>query len=126
MRVGIIGILLALAGCNPPDGNRAEDTANLSLVNRATPAPPPSPVPESPLVGRWADSAPECARPIEIFSNGTVRASDGSRGHWRYEGNRLTFNLGRRTFDFTIVSVTRDRVVLIDANGQRGESVRCP
>ena len=88
---------------------------------------PPARRAVSPLVGRWADSAPQCARPIEIFGNGTVRASDGSRGHWRLEGNRLTLQPGPAAPSiFTLVSITRDRVVLIDGNGQRGESIRCP
>ncbi len=128
MRAGIVGLLLALAGCNAPGGNQTSGSApvNQSAGNNVTPAPAPRPAADMRLVGRWADTQPQCARPLEMFSNGTVRASDGSRGHWRLERDRLTFNLGARTFVFTLLSVTSDRVTLIDANGQRGESVRCP
>ena len=117
---------LALAGCVPPGIDRGNEVApaNQAVAPRV-PAPAQNTVPVSPLVGRWADSPAECANPVEIFSNGTVRASDGSRGHWRLEGDRLTFNLGNRSFAFTITSMARDRVFLIDANGERSESVRC-
>jgi hypothetical protein len=83
-------------------------------------------VPDSPLVGRWADVGASCANPVEIFGNGTFRAVDGSRGHWRSEGDRLTVNIGARVYNFRLLSVTRDRIETIDGEGQRGSSVRCP
>lgn len=127
MRLAAGLALLLLAGCTPPGGSQADSGgANRSATNRAAAAPAPDPIASSPLVGRWADDPGACTRPIEIFGNGTVRASDGTRGHWRLAGDRLTFILGQRTFAFTLVSVTRDRVVLIDSNNQRGESIRCP
>lgn len=128
MRVWLVITLLALPACVPAGGDRGNEAApaNQSAGNASRPAPPQNTVPESPLVGRWADTPAECTNPIEIFGNGTVRASDGSRGHWRREGDRLTFNLGNRSFAFTITSMARDRIGLIDPNGERSESVRCP
>lgn len=118
--------VLALAGCSIVGGNGSDESAaNRATTNRGGSAPAPNPLANSPLIGRWADSPAECVRPVEIFDNGTVRASDGSRGYWRIEGNRLTFNLGTRTFVFTVVATARDRITLIDQNGQRAESVRC-
>jgi hypothetical protein len=115
--------LLALAGCVPPGA-----PGNDSRTNRPAPAPAPapSPVAASPLVGRWADAGASCTNAVEIFGNGVFRAVDGSRGHWRVEGDRLRINVGERVYNFQLVSVTRDRIDVIDGNGQRGASVRCP
>ncbi len=126
MRATVAMALLALAGCGAPGAERNEGGAsNLSTTNGNAPASPPAPVAESPLVGRWADLSSSCATPVEIFGNGTFRAVDGSRGHWRHERDQLRITVGARVFNFRLVSVTRDRIVTIDDNGQRGESVRC-
>ena len=114
--------LLALAGCIPPV---APDNGNMT-ANRRAPAPAPSPAAASPLVGRWADVGASCATPVEIFGNGIFRAVDGSRGHWRVAGDRLRIDVGERVYNFQLVSVTRERIDVIDGNGQRGASVRCP
>lgn len=130
MRAGIAAALLVLAGCDAIGGDRGNGTApvNPPAGNDSASAPAPPTVPEtlSPLVGRWADVGSSCARPVEIFDNGTFRAVDGSRGHWRYEGDRLTINVGARVFRFQVLSLTRDRIETVDAQGQRGASVRCP
>lgn len=127
MKAGVAIAVLALAGCNLPDVPQDnETTTNRTAANASTTARPPSPVAESPLVGRWADVGASCANPVEIFGNGTFRAVDGSRGHWRHEGNQLTINVGTRVYSFRILSLTRDRIETIDADGQRGASVRCP
>ncbi len=121
-------VLLALSGCGPTGGapGNVAGPANQVSVNDSVPAPVPNVAPQSPLVGRWADVGASCENPVEIFSNGTFRAVDGSRGHWRVEGDRLRINVGTRIFNFQLISVTRDRLDVIDGNGQRGASVRCP
>jgi len=127
MKAGVAIAILALAGCNMPgvpEGNGSP--TNRVATNASAAAPPPGPAAESPLVGRWADVGASCANPVEIFANGTFRAVDGSRGHWRYEGDRLTINVGARVYTFQVLSVTRDRIETIDGDGQRGASVRCP
>lgn len=127
MRAGIAAAaLLALAGCDAIDGNStaAPPAANRSTGNITAPAQRAAPA--SPLVGRWADVGSSCANPVEIFGNGTFRAVDGSRGHWRYEGDRLTITVGARVYNFQVLSLTRDRIETIDGDGQRGASVRCP
>lgn len=124
MRFASAVLLLALAGCDMAGIDRNDGGANLSTGNSDTPAPPP-PAAISPVVGRWADISTSCATPVELFGNGTFRAADGSRGHWRIEGDRLTITIAERVFNFRLVSVTRDRIVTVDDNGQRGESVRC-
>jgi hypothetical protein len=128
MRGGLaIGLLTLAAGCVPSggdSGNRAASVNRTTASNGVTPA--SAPVPDSPLVGRWADVGASCANPVEIFGNGTFRAVDGSRGHWRSEGDRLTVNIGARVYNFRLLSVTRDRIETIDGEGQRGSSVRCP
>ena len=128
MRARIALFLLALAGCRPLDVDRGNvgTPTNQASVNASAPVPVPAAAAESPLVGRWADVGASCTNPVEIFGNGTFRAVDGSRGHWRVEGNRLLINVGARVFNFQLVSVTRDRLDVIDGNGQRGASVRCP
>jgi hypothetical protein len=124
MRAAVAMAAFGLAGCNISGGvSNDAGTANLTLTNTATP--PPAPPPESPLVGRWADVGSSCASPVEIFGNGTFRAVDGSRGHWRYQGNQLTITVGARVYSFRVLSLTRDRIDTIDAQGQRGASVRC-
>ena len=127
MRAGMAAAaLLVLAGCDAIDGNTTAPppAANQSAGDRTTPAPPATPA--SPLVGRWADVGSSCANPVEIFGNGTFRAVDGSRGHWRHEGDRLTITVGARVYNFQVLSLTRDRIETIDGDGQRGASVRCP
>lgn len=128
MRAGMAAAaLLVLAGCDAIDGNTmaAAPASNKSAGNSAAAQAPPA-APESPLVGRWADVGSSCARPVEIFGNGTFRAVDGSRGHWRYEGDRLTITVGARVYNFQVLSLSRDRIETIDGDGQRGASVRCP
>lgn len=127
-RAAILCAAIALAGCEATLGNAAEGTApaNRSIDNGSAQAPALPAPPPSPLVGRWADISSSCENPVEIFANGTFRAVDGSRGHWRADGDRLTINVGARVFSFRVLSVTRDRIVTEDAQGQRGESVRCP
>jgi hypothetical protein len=126
VRSAFIFAAFALAGCGiPGDISNNAATENLSLTKGPAPT-PPAPQPESPLVGRWADVGTSCASPVEIFGNGTFRAVDGSRGHWRYEGNQLTITVGARVYSFRVLSLTRDRLDTIDAQGQRGASVRCP
>ena len=127
MRAVAAMFALAVAACGASgDVVNNAGVANTATTNAATPPVSSGPAPESPLVGRWADISSSCATPVEIFGNGTFRAVDGSRGHWRLESNRLTINIGARVFSFQLVSVTRDRMVVTDANNQRGESVRCP
>lgn len=123
MRTVFAFALMALAGCEVVAPSNNSGPANLAQMNQQTPH---APVAESPLVGRWADVGASCARPVEIFGNGIFRAVDGSRGHWRQEGDRLRINVGERVYNFQLVSVTRDRIDVIDGNGQRGASVRCP
>lgn len=126
MKAGVAIAILTLAGCDMPgvpEGN--ESATNHAAANASAAARPPVPESQSLLVGRWADVGASCANPVEIFGNGTFRAVDGSRGHWRYEGDRLTINVGARVYSFQVLSLTRDRIETIDAQGQRGASVRC-
>lgn len=124
MRALVSVASLIISGCNAPSVNQNNGSAtNLSLTNVAVPAPQPN-VAASPLVGRWGDNG-DCSRPIELFANGTYRAGDGTRGHWTLDGQQLTLVAGARRVVVQLVSVTQDRVVILNANGQRGESVRC-
>jgi len=127
MRAPLAIVMLALSGCVPSGGDPGNEAApvNRTAGDNST-APARNVAPESPLVGRWADTSGSCANPVEIFGNGTFRAVDGSRGHWRYEGGRLTINVGARVYNFRVLSVTRDRIETIDGDGERGTSVRCP
>jgi hypothetical protein len=124
---GLVAIFLpALAGCVPSDDQRRNEVAPANRTAGNNVAPVRHVAPDYPVVGRWADVGASCATPVEIFGNGTFRAVDGSRGHWRYEGDQLTFTVGERVYRFRLLSLTRDRIETIDGNGQRGSSVRCP
>ncbi|MGE0179622.1 MAG: hypothetical protein AB7O91_07370 [Sphingomonas sp.] len=76
------------------------------------------------LVGRWGDNG-RCDQAIEFFANGTFRAANGGRGNWRLDGDRLTMFNGNRRVTLRLRSVTPQRVVAEDPNGNVGASIRC-
>ncbi len=102
--------------------------AALALLVLAAPAAAQRVPPLTPffLVGRWTDNG-DCARYVIFRSDGTFRSHAGGEGAWRLAGDRLTLTprAGRATVLRASV-IAQSRIAIVNPDGSRGVSERCP
>lgn len=78
------------------------------------------------LVGRWTDTG-DCARYVIFRGDGTFRSYAGGEGTWRLAGDRLTLTPGRgRPSVLRATVVAQTRIAIVNPDGSRGTSERCP
>lgn len=75
------------------------------------------------LSGRWTDNG-NCADAVAFEARGGFRASNGTVGNWTLSGDRVTLT-GSSTLVLQVVPVSRDRILVINADGSLGKSTRC-
>lgn len=104
-------------------------SAALALIFLVAPAqaqraPPPLTPPF--LVGRWGDNG-DCARFVIFRSDGTFRSHAGGEGTWRLARDRLTMTpRGGRASVLRASVLSQTRIAIINPDGTRGVSQRCP
>lgn len=102
--------------------------AALALLFLAAPAMAQRVPPLTPafLVGRWGDNG-DCARFVVFRSDGTFRSFAGGEGTWRLVRDRLTMTpRGGRATVLRASVLTQTRISIINPDGTRGISQRCP
>ena len=77
------------------------------------------------LVGRWGDGG-DCTRPVVFRADGTFRAHQGGQGNWALRGDRLTMSGDRGITVLRIRALDRSRLAIVNPDGTRGTSQRCP
>ena len=78
------------------------------------------------LVGRWGDNG-DCARFVIFRSDGTFRSHAGGEGTWRLIRGRLTMTpRGGRASVLRASVVSQTRLAIVNPDGTRGVSQRCP
>ena len=76
------------------------------------------------LRGRWTDNN-NCSDAIDFMADGTWVTTDGVRGRWVLEGDRLSFH-GNRVITARVSAPDANTINLIHADGSNGRSTRCP
>lgn len=78
------------------------------------------------LVGRWTDNG-DCARFVIFRGDGTFRSHAGGEGTWRLARDRLTMTpRGGRASVLRASVISQIRIAIVNPDGTRGESQRCP
>ncbi|MGE0179621.1 MAG: hypothetical protein AB7O91_07365 [Sphingomonas sp.] len=77
------------------------------------------------LVGRWGDNG-DCTRPVIFRADGTFLTHQGGEGQWSLRGDRLTMSGAQGIIVLRITARGRDRLAIINPDGSRGSSQRCP
>jgi hypothetical protein len=108
-----LGVGFAAAG--------AQAQAQTTVLLAAAMQPPA--VTHSFLIGRWTDNG-DCSNNVEFFADGRFVTSDGARGRWTIEGDRLSF-VGNSTVTARVRATSRDAIELTHADGSTGGSTRC-
>ena len=75
------------------------------------------------LYGRWTDTN-DCTNAIDFQADGNFVLSDGRRGRWTLEGDRLTFH-GSTTVASRVRAPDANTITLTHADGGVGRSTRC-
>jgi hypothetical protein len=100
----------------------------LALLCLAVPAAAQRVPPLTPafLVGRWTDTG-DCARYVIFRSDGTFRSHAGGEGTWRLVRDRLTLTArGGRPSTLGATALSQSRIAIVNPDGSRGVSERCP
>ena len=133
------------ASANASGGKDATPAAGNQMASNATPAPPPSDGGKDPasggaiqassndggavmlnrayLVGRWTDDG-DCATAVDFENDGSFTASNGARGIWNLQDDRLTVR-GSQMLSFRIAAVDQNTMNVINDDGSIGRSTRC-
>lgn len=77
------------------------------------------------LVGRWGDNG-DCTQPVVFRADGTFRTSEGGVGQWSLRGDQLTMRGNRGTTVLRVTAIGRSRLLIVNPDGSRGTSQRCP
>ena len=77
------------------------------------------------LVGRWGDNG-DCTRPVIFRADGTFRTLQGGEGQWSLRGDRLTMSGDRGITVLRVSALGRGRLAIVNPDGSRGTSQRCP
>lgn len=78
------------------------------------------------LVGRWTDNG-DCARYVIFRGDGTFRSHAGSEGSWRLVRDQLTLTpRGGRPAVLRATVLAQGRIAIVNPDGSRGVSERCP
>jgi hypothetical protein len=102
--------------------------AALALLLLAAPAAAQRVPPLTPsfLVGRWGDNG-DCARFVIFRGDGTFRSFSGGEGSWRLVRDRLTMTArGGRASVLRATVLAQTRISIVNPDGTRGISQRCP
>jgi hypothetical protein len=151
MRLLILAGALAAGGCNMADGagkrGKAEaqrppqPVSQLATKPEREPArarldeldtvPAPAATPKAGEVtrgwfaGRWTDSG-DCADAGQFAENGTYLLADGTRGMWNIQDGRLVVQHSGGRSALKLRRVDEDSVEVVNEDGSKGRSTRCP
>ena len=76
------------------------------------------------IVGRWTDDG-DCSKAASFSRDGTFVVANGDDGLWHIADDRLTLT-GSSTLTLRIIVLDRDSMDVINPDGSRGHSTRCP
>lgn len=77
------------------------------------------------LVGRWGDGG-DCTQAVVFRADGTFRTHQGGEGNWALRGDRLTMSGQRGITTLRIRVLGHARLAIVNPDGSRGTSQRCP
>ena len=90
----------------------------------AIPASSQGPIQAGLLIGRWSDDG-NCKQDFEFLPDGTFRTFEGVEGGWSLDGETLTLTGSGDPLRVTLRMLDADRLVVVNADGTTGQSVRC-